>query len=401
MTSRFTLFAVMGSLSLSLTVQADWRQFRGTENSGLSAMDSTGDWSGETEIAWDSGLPGRGLACPIVVGDRVYVTASSGPRQETLHVLCFSTTDGKQLWERSFQATGRTVTHPKTSVAAPSPASDGERIFAFYSSNDLICLDLDGNLQWMRGLTYDFPNASNSLGMSSSPVVVGETVIVMVECDDQSFSAGLNVVTGETKWQIDRPRRANWTSPVIWPSDNQAQVLLQSSAGVTAVDAQTGQELWTYSEGASTIPSLVVSQNIAYVPSNGITALRPGESSSTEPEIVWQVGNLSPGTASPIVWGDKLYVISGAGVLTSASLEDGKRLWQARLKGPFSASPIIAGGKIVAVNEEGFVQVADPDKDGETVSSVELNETILGTPAVSDGAIYVRGDNHLWKILMK
>lgn len=380
---------------------ADWRQFRGSANSGLSDIDSASLWGGDQEIAWKSELPGRGLACPIVVGDRVFVTACSGPRQEQLHVLCFSAADGSRLWERTFAATGRTVTHPKTSVAAPSPASDGERIFAFFSSNDLICLDLDGNLLWMRGLTYDFPNASNSLGMSSSPVVVGDTVVAMVECDDQSFCAGLNVVTGETRWQIDRPRKANWTSPVVWPGGDQARVLLQSSAGVSAIDARTGQELWTYSNGASTIPSLVVSGDAAYVPSNGVTALRPGDSSSTRPEVLWQVGSLSPGTASLLVWNERLYVINGAGVLTCASLDNGERTWQARLKGPFSASPVVAGGKIVAVNEEGVVQVAHPDEEGKTLSTLELGEVVLGTPAVSGKAIYVRSDGHLWKITMK
>ena len=395
MTRSILTAVICLSLFASSLVAGDWRQFRGTRTSGLPDG-PLAEWSGQQSLAWSVDLPGRGLSCPILVGDRVYLTASSGPRQDRLHVLCFRAENGDQLWERTFWATGRTACHPKTCVAAPSPASDGERIFAFYSSNDIACLDLDGNLLWYRGLTDDFPNASNSLGMSSSPVVAGETLIVMVESDAQAFAAGINVADGTTRWQIDRPRKANWSSPALW-SDAQ-HVLLQSSAGVSAVKPQTGEIAWTYADGASTIPSLVVANDIAYVPSHGITALRPGQSNAQVPEIVWQVGNLQPGTASPIVVDDKLYVVNNAGVLTSASLETGQREWQSRFKGPFSSSPVLAGNKIVLVNEGGLVQVADPGNKGEQISSLELNETVLGTPAVGADAIFVRSDDHLWKI---
>ena len=100
------------------------------------------------------------------------------------------------------------MTHTKTSVAASSPASDGERIYALYSSNDLICLDLEGNLKWLRGLTSDYPNASNSLGMASSVVIAAGTVVVQVENDSESFAAGIDPDTGINRWKIDRPKKA-------------------------------------------------------------------------------------------------------------------------------------------------------------------------------------------------
>lgn len=389
-------FSLLALLFMVQLAQADWRQFRGNDTTALPTELQA--WSGELSEAWSAELPGRGLASPIIVGDRVFVSASAGPRQQRLHVLCFDAKTGKQLWDRTTWTTGRTACHPKTCVAAPSPASDGERVFAFFSSNDVVCYDLDGNLQWFRGLTYDYPNASNSLGMASSLVVINDTLVAMVECDVESFSIGLNTQDGTTRWKIDRPRAANWTSPVIWPESN--TVLLQSSAGVSAVDAKTGEELWKYADGASTMPSLVVAGEIAYVPSNGITAIRPGRSNEAVPEIVWQEGSLSPGTASPLVLGEQILFVNRGGVLTSAATKDGERLWQARMKGPFSASPVIAGDKIVYVNEEGLVQVADPADEGKTLSTHELSEVVLGTPSVSDGAIYVRSDGHLWKLNM-
>ncbi|MCA9081030.1 MAG: PQQ-binding-like beta-propeller repeat protein [Planctomycetaceae bacterium] len=394
---RIVLCGLLGTLVCD-TASADWRQFRGNDNSGLNPAALQKDWDGQQTLAWTADLPGRGLSSPIIIGEQVILTACSGPREDRLHVLSFDAATGQQQWERQFWATGRTVCHPKTSVAAPTPASDGQRIFAFYSSNDLICLDLAGNLLWYRGLTFDYPNASNSLGMSSSLVVSGDTVVAMVECDDESFATGIETTTGATRWKIDRPRRANWTSPSLMQLGEQSLVLLQSSDGVSAVDVATGEVSWNYADGASTIPTLVVAGNTAFVPSHGVTALRPGTSNPAVPEILWQEGSLQPGTSSPLVFGDAVYVINKAGVLTKAALNDGSRLWQARMKGPFSASPVVAGGKMYCVSEEGSAQVIDLADEGKTISTHEFGETVLSTPSVTADGIYVRSDGHLWKV---
>jgi outer membrane protein assembly factor BamB len=333
-----------------------------------------------------------------VVEDHIIVTSSSGVDQNRLHVQCFDAKTGKEEWHRQFWATGRTMCHNKMCVATPTPASDGKRIFAFYSSNDVACLDLEGNLLWYRGLGYDYPNASNSLGMASSPVVAGETLVVQVESDAEAFAVGLNTENGVERWKIERPRRANWSSPVVLGggADEPALVLLQSSRGVQAVEPMTGKEAWNYTEGASTIPSSVVSGNVVYVPSHGITALRPNAESES-PEMLWRAGNLSPGTASPFTYDGKIYIANSSGALTCADAKDGKRLWQLRLKGPFSGSPVGAGGRIYFFSEDGLAQAVEPgEKSGEIVDQHDFKETFLCTPAVSDGAIYVRSDQHLY-----
>lgn len=211
---------------------ADWLQFRGPHSSGAST--ETGvrwELNRPENLAWKAALPGRGLSSPIVVGERVFVTAASGPRQEHLHVLCFNAADGTLRWERLFWATGRTMCHEKTCVAAPTPTSDGERLFALFSSNDLFCLDLDGNLVWLRGLTRDYPNVSNSLGMSSSLVTADGVVVAQVENDSESYALGLDVRTGINLWRLDRPRLANWTSPVVLPGDTSRRLVAMERRG--------------------------------------------------------------------------------------------------------------------------------------------------------------------------
>lgn len=403
---RISLWLGIISLS-SLSVGAwgqGWQQFRGTDGSGILERAKVPiALQGEDDVAWKQALPGRGLSSPIVVGDRVYVTCASGANKDRLHIRCHAKGDGQLLWERQFWATGRTMCHEKTSVAAPTPASDGERLFVLFSSNDVFCLDLEGHLQWLRGLTSDYPNASNSLGMASSPVVVGNTLVIQSENDSESFAVGLDVESGKNRWRLDRPKAANWTSPVVMDdaSNGEKLVVLQSSKGVTAVNPANGQVVWNYSDGASTIPSSVVAGGILFVPSHGITALRPA-SSQAEPEQLWRSSRLRPATPSPVVVGDRLFTVNQAGVVTCGNLQDGGREWQLRLKGPFSGTPVGWGGYLYFVNEAGLVQVVDTSAaEGEIVGQLDLAETVLCTPAMGEGALFIRSDQHLWKIAGK
>jgi outer membrane protein assembly factor BamB len=396
--SRLALASAL-ILAAITPAQADWLNFRGPQGSGFdpSAATTPSELSEKT-LAWKVPLPGRGLGSAIVVGDKVFVTAASGPEQQQLHVLCFSVKDGSPLWERRFWATGRTMSHTKTNNAAPTPASDGERIYALYSSNDLICLDLEGNLVWMRALTLDYPNASNSLGLASSPIVAGDTLVAQIENDSESFAAGFDLLTGVNKWKLDRPKSANWTSPTVVKKDGESIVALQGSDGILGLLPSTGSSVFKIAGGASTIPSSAASGDQIFIPSNGMTAMRIG-ASGAEPEKVWNESNERPGTASPLIIGEKVYLINNAGVLTAVERSTGKRVWRTRIEGPFSGSPVAgAGDRLFIFGETGIGQIVDlSGAEGKIVSKIELGETILSTPALSDGALYIRSDGHLWK----
>ncbi len=391
-------------LAVNLSVSAgDWRQFRGNDTSCVAdSSDVPVRWSANENLAWTSELPGRGISSPIVVGNRVFVTSATGYRQDRLHILCFAVQDGSLLWERSYQATGRTMTFPKIGTATSTPASDGEHVFALFSTNDLVCVDLDGNLVWYRGLNQDFPNVSNSLGMASSPVIVGKTLVAQVENDSESKALGIDTETGLSRWTTTRPKRANWTSPVVFTGtagkESETVVLLQSSQGIDAVRPETGEVAWKYHDGASTIPSAVAANGTVYVPSHGITALKLTPN-SPNPEQVWRVDRLGPATASPVVYQERIFTMNKANALLCADLKDGSTAWQLRLEGPFSSTPVAAGGHLYFFNEKGLGQVVKPgEKDGELISSHDFGEMILCTPAIADNALYVRSDKHLWKI---
>ena len=109
-------------LLVVLSCGADWLQFRGANGASLSPDPAPPDsWTETKNVAWKASLPGRGVSGPIVVKGRTYVTCSSGVKQDRLHVLCFDNATGAEVWQREFWATGRTLTHPYSAVAAPTP----------------------------------------------------------------------------------------------------------------------------------------------------------------------------------------------------------------------------------------------------------------------------------------
>jgi outer membrane protein assembly factor BamB len=380
---------------------ADWLQFRGTTGNGVATPDTSAanappvSWKDATNVAWKSELPGRGLSSPIVVGNRVVVTANSGVRQDRLHVLCFDRDSGAEIWHRQFWATGMTHCHPKTSMAAPSPASDGKRIYALYSCNDLACLDLDGNVLWLRALMLDYPNAANSVGLSASPVVVDDTLVVQIENESVSFAAGLNTSDGVNRWKLDRPRALNWSSPVpVGPTG----VLLQSTSEIAFIEARSGKVLWTHAAACGAIPSSTVTEKVFVIPSEGMTALKCEGSIASKPTIVWKSNKMTADTPSPLIYDERIYAVGGS-ILRCADLQTGEVKWRLRLKGPFSGSLVAAGGRIYCFSEEGVCQVVQPgDGEGTVVGTSELGESVLCTPAISDGGLFVRSDKHLWKI---
>jgi outer membrane protein assembly factor BamB len=341
-----------------------------------------------------------------VVDGKILLTASSGPAQDKLHVLCFDAASGSLLWQRELRATGRTMAHEKTAVAAPAPCSDGKRVFALWSCNDLVALDLDGNLLWTRGLTSDYPNVSNSLGMASSPLVVDNTLVAVVENDSESYSLGIDADTGLNLWKLERPKNANWTSPVLWKptADANPVVLLQSSKGLLAVAPRTGSALWSYDGGASTMSSSASAEGhgLILVPSNGLTALRPAPNNAP-PEQLWNARALNPATVSPLVLGSRVLSTNNAGVLSCANLSTGEAQWKLRLTGPFSSSPVGAGSTLLIVSEKGLVQTADiSGSEGRLLGTLQLplraetKELVLGTPALSGQRVFVRTESTLW-----
>jgi outer membrane protein assembly factor BamB len=394
MSRLMTCLTLGGALAL---IAADWRQFRGNDSTGLTAEHVPTDFSADKNVAWKVELPGRGPASPIVVGGRVIVTASKGLKQERLLVLAFDAATGQMQWQRTFWATGPTDCHPKTTMAAPTPVSDGKVVVALFATDDLVCLDLEGNVLWVRSLYEENPGASDGRGLASSPVLVDGIVVVQIENQNTSFATGIDLTTGKKLWRIDRPRQLCWSSPIVLPGAKPL-VLLQGSSRLSAVDPHTGKEIWGIDRHSDEVASSLLQGNTLFVPGETGLAAYELPVDRAPPRLLWEKPKLNPSTASPLVLDGSIYVLRGA-ILIRGDVKTGEVTSQCRLKGSFSASIIGAGGLLYCFNEAGNALVVKPGgKEDELISTCNLGDSILATPAVADGALFVRGEKYLWKI---
>jgi outer membrane protein assembly factor BamB len=335
-----------------------------------------------------------------VVAGRVVVPSASGPREDRLHVLCFDARTGKLRWERQLWATGSVVSNSFGGVAAPTPTSDGRLVFAFYSSNDLACFDLEGNLKWYRGLGHDWPAVRNDVGMASSPLALGRTVIVQLDTPGDSFVAGIDTESGETRWRIERERGAIWASPTVFRGETREEdlVLLQSRSRLSAQDPHTGKLVWDYEARCHSISSVTTCGDCVYLPAWGLHALRYDRATRSVELLWYRKDRLKSSDQSPVVHDGRTYTIQSKSILTCSDAANGERLWPLRLKGPIWASPVLADGRLYCVNRDGLVQVVQLGKKGKLIGTSRLDSTTVATPAIADGAIYFRSDDHLWKI---
>ncbi len=388
-------FTLVGS---PMVTAQDWTQFRG--NGGLSANPNASvpaTFDDEKNVAWKTELPAKGASGPIVVEDKVIITCSGGPNQEQLYTVCLNAKTGKKLWTQKFWATGRTECHPLSANAAPTPATDGKHVFAFYSSNDLACMDLDGNLVWYRGLAVDYAKAGNDVGMSSSPVVYDGTVVVQVEGYGDAFVMALDAATGKTKWTKKRKAGASWASPLLLTAKNGPPlVVIQSQGKMSIFDLDSGDDVFEVEGAVGTVPSASVADGKLYAPVDGTTAY--GISTDGKVEKVWTGSKIRPANASGVIHKDKLYTLNRAGVLTSYALADGEEVKKIRVGGSYWATPAVAGDNMYFFTQDGKARVVDLS-DMEVVHEHDFgDEVFLGSPAVTNDALYFRSDKFIWKI---
>jgi outer membrane protein assembly factor BamB len=353
-------------------------------------------WGPDQNIRWKVPLPGRGVSGPVIVGGKLFLTASSGYLDRHLHVLCFNAATGKRLWERQLAPTGSTTCNAKTCMAAPTPVADRKAVYTLFASGDLAAFDHDGNLLWYRSLAGDYPDAANQVGMAASPVLAGDTLLLPLENPGDSYAAGIDVRTGKNRWRHSRARDINWVTPMVAELDGKPCALFQTTKDITAYDPATGDVRWSFSaEPTASVPTPLVGKGMVFVAGSQYMALKPTPTGA--PEVVWRSGKLGLHYASPIYYQDRIYGLTGIG-LSCLDAADGTHLWAERARGLFWASPIVVGGKVYVTNEEGQTVVIQTGDKPKVLARNELKDTILATPAVADGALYFRSDRYLYCI---
>lgn len=221
-------------------IAADWAQFRGARGGQAeSPLPLPLEIGPDRHVLWKATLP-PGHSSPIVVGDRIFLTAVRDKNE--LLTIAVERGTGKVLWERQAQYQKLEPIHNIGSHAQCTPASDGERVVSFFGSSGMYCYALDGTLLWqvpMGPFNDDF-------GASSSPLIADDRVILGQDHDTGSFLAAFDKKTGKELWRTDRSEFSrNASSPVIWTVNGKKQIAVAGTLRICGYDWDSGRQLWT------------------------------------------------------------------------------------------------------------------------------------------------------------
>ena len=399
----------VGSVALGAS---DWPEFRGPTGQGLSDAKAVPvHWSGDSNIVWKVTVPGHGWSSPILVKGRLYLTtAVNEPGGElTLHALCLEAGSGRTLWDREVfrhAPAGLAGIHSKNGQASPTPIFRDGRLYVHFGHLGTAALKADGEVLWrQRDLKYTPVH-----GNGGSPALVGDLLIVSMDGASDPAVVALSSKDGKVRWRTPRNTKAKKTfsfcTPLVIEVEGKTQVILPGSGFVAGYAPATGEELWraSFGEGYSIIPRPVYAHDLLFIGTGydrpSVYAVRPAGAKGdvTDSAVAWQIAKSAPNTPSTICVGDELYFVSDAGVATCVDARTGKIHWSERLGGDFSASPVYADGRLYFQNETGIGYVVKPGQTFELLAKNELGDRTLASYAVSDGALYIRGAEMLYRI---
>jgi outer membrane protein assembly factor BamB len=429
----------MLALALGASVAAaDWPQWRGPHGNGIADDKNLPDrWSATENIAWKAELAGLGVSSPIVFGDRVFVTsqvgtgvrkpgnhprlsqgaaaASTGERalgsprtvpsdDRTLFVVeAFNRADGRRLWQSRVEAAGPLPgVHDKHNLASPSPVTDGQLVFAWFGTGQIVALDMNGKVVWERHLGKEISPFDINWGHASSPTIYEDSLILLCDHGPASYLLAVDKRTGKERWKTDRGRgRSSYTTPFVMNAASGPELIVNSSERVDAYDPRSGAFLWHVGgPNQFPIPVPTFHDGIMYMSrgyrSGPYMAIRPGgKGDITSSHVVWQVNTGAPYISSLVYDGGLLYMANDVGAITVVDAANGQKVWQERMDGVFSASPVAADGKIYFVSETGETIVLRSGREPRVVARNDVGERLIASPAFSNGQIFLRSDDKI------
>jgi outer membrane protein assembly factor BamB len=416
---------------------ANWPQFRGPYASGVADGQEppiTFDVKEGTNVLWKTPIPGLGHSCPVIWGDRVFLTSAVGGNtsiltgnygnpasvkdesKHTFQVVCLDRLAGKILWTRTvFEGVPKIKRHLKGSHANCTPATDGKRVVTCFGSEGMYCHDMDGNLLWKRDLgTLDSSFALEQeyeWGFAASPIIHEDRVILQADLSRDSFIAAYSLADGSQLWTTPRDEIPSWSTPTIWRNAKRTEIVTNASQFARGYDPTSGKELWRLDKKSeATVPTPVVTQDLAFVTSGnrpiqpvfaikagaaGDISLKAGESSNEH--IAWGRLRGGPYMPTPIVYGEYFYTIGNSGMVTCYETASGREIYKERLGGTsYTASPVAADGRLYFVSEQGDVRVLKAGPEFELLAVNKIGEVCMATPAISGGVLFVRSKDALY-----
>ncbi|HEV8605708.1 MAG TPA: PQQ-binding-like beta-propeller repeat protein [Tepidisphaeraceae bacterium] len=395
----------------NLMAAEDWPQFRGPNGQGISnAKNVPVRWSATSNVAWKTEIPGQGWSSPVLSGGKIYLTTAvlDGNIPTSLRAICIDAQNGKLLWNNEVfhRAAVPSIKHDKNSFASPTPIVTADRLFTHFGHLGTATLDLAGNIVWTQ-TELNFPSVHGNAG---SPTLLDEMLIFNCDGARNPFIVALDARSGQVKWKTPRntPSRAmfSFSTPLAIDVDGATQIVSPASGIVAAYDPSNGKEIWRvgYGLGYSVVPRPIYSGGLVLLSSGFdnpvVYAIDPkgAKGDVTATKVAWKERKGAPCTPSIVAEGNEVYWVSDGGIATCADARSGKTHWTHRLGGNFSASPVAAEGRIYFQNEAGMGYVVKAGKTFELLSENDLGERSLASYCVSDSTLFIRTENHLWKI---
>ncbi len=412
----------------AVNTAGNWPSFRGPGTSGVSdGFSLPARW----KVRWKRPVPGLGHSSPVIWGNHLYLAtavsasgkaplklglygdrdAADDDSEQSWELLCFDKRSGKLLWDRTVRkAAPRAQRHLKATHANTTLATDGAVLVAFFGSEGLYCFRLDGTPLWSKDLgTINVSKYGVGWGYASSPALHGDRILLQCDAPDSAYLAAHRISNGEEIWRTRRERdcERSWATPFVHRQAGRTQVVANGWPYVVSYDYQTGKELWRLKGGGDNpIPAPFSAHGLIYV-ANGhgaeapIWAIRPeasGDISLAAGErgnkfVVWSDQRNGAYIQTPLVYRDWLYSGTNNGVLKCYDAKTGRLHYQQRLGTGltgFSASPVAGDAKIYCSSEEGEVHVIAAGPDFKELARNVLEDSVMATPAISEGALYFR-----------
>jgi len=387
------LECLVAVLCLAAAPAGNWPAFRGAGDSVSQATTLPLKWSETDGIAWRSGLTGYGQSSPVVWHNRVFVTTVDGPQKERAVLACVDLASGEALWQDELKSAQTAEVTDYISRAAPTPAVDGKRVYAFFETGNLAAWTHDGERLWERNLVEEYGPFTGNHGVGSSIALTDRAVIVLVDHSGPSYLLAIDKASGETVWKVDRPDTVAWSSPI---ATDDGRIVVSANGRCEAFDPESGKQLWKRAgiEG-NTVPSATVSGDLVIVGSKEVgsnLAIRvPADPKVPETTIAWKSSDATATFSSPLVYNGHVYLVNRTGVAFCLNEQTGETVWKQRIGGSCWASPLGACGRVYFFEKSGTTTVMSADGTPDVLAEnlLPTEDRVYGVAAV-EGRFVIR-----------
>jgi outer membrane protein assembly factor BamB len=398
-------FVLVLSASRATLQTTDWIQWRGPNRDGKSA--ETGllkTWPAQgPPLAWRTAGAGIGYSSFAASGGRIYTLGGrpssptgSGAASSREFVIAFAADSGKRVWETSI---GALFSNDRGDGPRGTPTIDGDRLYALGGSGDLVCLDVkSGKPVWSKNLLRDFGGSNIYWGLSESPLIVNDRVLVQAGGRNAAIVA-LDKMTGAALWTRhgDEP---GYSSAVLVQVGGTQQAVFFTAQRALGVSVRDGRELWSYdrvANGTANIATPVVAGTRVFLSSDYGTGAALLELSPSGAREVYFTRDMRNHHSTSVLVGDHLYGFSGS-ILTAMKLDDGTVAWRDRSVG--KGSLIYGDQRLYLYSENGVVGLAEPTPAGyREQGRFRIQSGSLPTwshPIITNGKLILRDQDNVY-----